>query len=60
MIIISKKFENLFIDFDGVIVDSNTFKEKAIEKSILELFGNNDYYKKAISYFNEFAGIGFS
>ena len=58
MIIISKKFENLFIDFDGVIVDSNKFKEKAIEKSILELFGNNDYYKKAISYFNEFAGVG--
>ena len=36
MIIISKKFENLFIDFDGVIVDSNKFKENALEKSILK------------------------
>ena len=35
------KCKNIFIDFDGVIVDSNKFKEKAIEKSIFKLSGNN-------------------
>ena len=30
--------KNIFIDFDGVIVNSNEFKEKAIEESISKLF----------------------
>ncbi len=51
------KCKNIFIDFDGVIVDSNKFKEKAIEKSILKLFGNNKKSKEAVNYFNANAGI---
>ena len=35
------KSKYLFIDFDGVVVDSNFFKEKAIEKAILTLFGDD-------------------
>ena len=34
---ISKNTKNILIDFDGVLVDSNKFKESAIEKSILSL-----------------------
>ena len=30
---ILEKCEKIFIDFDGVVVDSNHFKEKAIQKS---------------------------
>ena len=56
--IISKEIYNLFIDFDGVIVDSNKFKEEAIENSILCLFENNGYFKNAIDHFNQFAGEG--
>ena len=48
---------NIFIDFDGVIVDSNKFKEKAIEKSIFKLSGNNKKREEAINYFNANAGI---
>ena len=48
---------NIFIDFDGVIVDSNKFKEVAIEKSIFKLFGENKDNLNAIKYFNENAGI---
>lgn len=55
---ISKNFGNIFIDFDGVIVDSNKFKEEAIENIIFDLFGKFEYYKKAVEYFNEFAGVG--
>ena len=54
------KLENskkIFIDFDGVIVDSNKFKEKAIEKSIFKLSGNNKKREEAINYFNANAGI---
>ena len=51
------KCKNIFIDFDGVIVDSNKFKEEAIEKSILKLFGNNKKSKEAVNYFNANAGI---
>ena len=36
---------NIFIDFDGVIVDSNRFKELAIEKSI---FNYLEKLKKAL------------
>ena len=51
------KCKNIFIDFDGVIVDSNKFKEEAIEKSIQKLFGNNKKSKEAVNYFNANAGI---
>ena len=51
------KCKNIFIDFDGVIVDSNKFKEEAIAKSIYKLFGNNKKSKEAVNYFNANAGI---
>ncbi len=48
----------LFFDFDGVIVDSNKFKEDAISESIRQI-NNNDYdSSKAILFFNQNAGIG--
>ena len=49
--------KNIFIDFDGVIVDSNKFKEKAIEKSIFKIAGKNQKSINAINYFNINAGI---
>lgn len=52
-----QKCKHMFIDFDGVLVDSNKFKELAIEKSIFELFGKNEETIKAIEYFNINAGI---
>ena len=52
-----KKCKKIFFDFDGVIVDSNKFKEKAIEKSIFKLSGNNKKREEAINYFNANAGI---
>jgi len=52
-----RKSNNIFIDFDGVIVDSNRFKELAIEKSIFNLFGETKENLIAIKYFNENAGI---
>ena len=33
-----EKSKKIFIDFDGVVVDSNKFKEHAIEESIYKLF----------------------
>lgn len=47
----------IFIDFDGVMVDSNNFKEKAIENSIFKLLGKNEKTLDAINYFNVNAGI---
>tara|TARA_B100000886_G_scaffold183256_1_gene125755 strand:- start:3543 stop:4175 length:633 start_codon:yes stop_codon:yes gene_type:complete len=49
--------ERIFIDFDGVIVDSNKFKETAIETSIIKLLGKNKKNTEAINYFNLNAGI---
>ena len=49
--------KKIFIDFDGVIVDSNKFKELAIEKSIFKIIGKTTYSIKAINYFNLNAGI---
>ena len=49
--------QNIFIDFDGVVVDSNKFKEKAIEKSIFELAGKTKISIDALNYFNINAGI---
>ena len=54
---ILNKCKNIFIDFDGVIVDSNKFKEIAIEKSILKSVGKNKKSLDAINYFNINAGI---
>lgn len=54
---ISEKTKNILIDFDGVIVDSNKFKECTIEKSILSLFDKNEKIIEAISYFNKYAGL---
>ena len=47
----------VFIDFDGVIVDSNKFKELAIEKSIYKIIGKNNKSIEAINYFNINAGM---
>ena len=52
-----QRCEKLFIDFDGVIVDSNKFKESAIKKSVYELMGKNKISIKAINYFNINAGV---
>ena len=49
--------KNIFIDFDGVIVNSNEFKEKAIEESISKLFGIDKKSIEAINYFNINAGL---
>ena len=49
--------KKIFIDFDGVIVDSNEFKEKAIEESISKLFGIDKKSIEAINYFNINAGL---
>ena len=54
---ILEKCEKIFIDFDGVVVDSNHFKEKAIQKSIFALVGKNQNSINAINYFNINAGI---
>ena len=37
---ILKNCNQIFIDFDGVIVDSNKFKEEAIAKAITKLLGH--------------------
>ena len=47
----------IFIDFDGVIVNSNEFKEIAIEKSIYDQIGRNKKSEEALDYFNKFAGV---
>ena len=54
---ISDETKNILIDFDGVIVDSNRFKENAIEKTIYNLFNKNKKSQDCISYFNKYAGI---
>ena len=53
-----EKCEKIFIDFDGVIVDSNQFKELAIERSISKFIGKNKNTTDAINFFNINAGIG--
>ena len=52
-----EKVNKIFIDFDGVIVDSNGFKESAIENSIFKLLGKNEKTIQAIKFFNRNAGI---
>ena len=50
--------KKIFFDFDGVIVNSNHFKEKAIMDSIKNFNLEKIISKEAISYFNKNAGIG--
>ena len=52
-----EKSKKIFLDFDGVIVDSNNFKELAIEESIFKILGKNKKTIKAINFFNINAGI---
>ena len=52
-----KRSNKVFLDFDGVIVDSNHFKEMAIEKTIFKLLGKNKETIEAINFFNINAGI---
>tara|TARA_A100001388_G_C28773504_1_gene505535 strand:+ start:296 stop:946 length:651 start_codon:yes stop_codon:yes gene_type:complete len=52
-----EKCRKIFIDFDGVIVDSNKFKEEAIQHAIIKLLGHTKNNIKAIEYFNINAGI---
>ena len=52
-----EKCQKIFIDFDGVIVDSNKFKELSIEKAIINIIGKNKKSTQAINYFNINAGI---
>ena len=51
-----EKSKKIFIDFDGVVVDSNKFKENAIEESIYKLFKKNEKILQD-NYFNSNAGI---
>lgn len=50
--------KKIFFDFDGVIVDSNYFKEKAITESIKQVCPENLNVKNSISFFNQNAGQG--
>ena len=49
--------KRIFIDFDGVIVDSNKFKEIAIKEAIYLINGKNEKSNLAIDYFNINAGL---
>ncbi len=49
--------KKIFLDFDGVVVNSNKFKEKAIEKSVFMATVKNQRCIDAIDYFNINAGI---
>ena len=50
--------KKIFFDFDGVIVDSNNFKEKAITESIKQVCPENLNIENSISFFNKNAGQG--
>ena len=52
-----REVKKIFIDFDGVIVDSNKFKESAIKNSVYKLLGESKKNIEAIRYFNINAGI---
>ncbi len=54
---ITEKTRKIFFDFDGVLVDSNKFKEESIDKSIKIFEKKKDIQQKSILYFNENAGI---
>ena len=52
-----REVKKIFIDFDGVTVDSNKFKESAIKNSVYKLLGKSKKNIQAIRYFNINAGI---
>ena len=52
-----REVKKIFIDFDGVIVDSNKFKESAIKNSVYKLLGERKKNIEAIKYFNINAGV---
>ena len=49
--------KRIFLDFDGVLVDSNKFKEIAIEKSIKFYEKDFDTLFRSVEFFNANAGI---
>ena len=51
------KCKLIFLDFDGVIVDSNKFKELAIQKSLYDVIGRTKKTEQALNYFNKYAGV---
>ena len=55
---ISKNTTKIFLDFDGVLVDSNKYKEISIEKSIKFYEKDLEIIKKSVDFFNANAGIG--
>ena len=50
--------KKIFLDFDGVLVDSNKFKEIAIEKSIKFYENDLNIVNTSLEFFNANAGIG--
>ena len=48
---LSSEVKNIFFDFDGVIIDSNKFKENAIEESIALYCNDKFKADKALAYF---------
>ena len=52
-----REVKKIFIDFDGVIVDSNKFKESSIKNSVYKLLGESKKNIEAVRYFNINAGI---
>ena len=55
--IISKNTTKIFLDFDGVLVDSNKYKEIAIEKSIKFYEKDIVITKNSVDFFNANAGL---
>lgn len=51
------KCHKIYIDFDGVIIDSNKSKELFIENAIYEIKGSTKLAKEALNYFNKNAGL---
>ena len=54
---ISKNTRKIFLDFDGVLVDSNKYKEISIEKSIKFYEKNLEIIKNSVGFFNANAGL---
>ena len=56
-IIISKNTTKIFLDFDGVLVDSNKYKEISIEKSIKFYEKDLVIVNNSVDFFNANAGL---
>ena len=50
------KYKKLLLDFDGVLIDSNTFKENAIKKAT-QIFKNKIETDKFCEYFTQNNGL---